>query len=154
TGNAVLDQILQEVARRTDRITVRDWIETIFLARQDLEGEALRTLVARGVLRQEVSKRLWVIDVERFPVVNNRPLLHVRERLAHAIRSDAIPETRDIMLLSIAEPCGLLCFVLSEAELVRRKDRIRNLCGLEAISRSVTDAILNLDTALRSFPRL
>jgi hypothetical protein len=87
--------------------------------------------------------------VERFPLVNDKPQQDVRVRLANAILTDAIPETRDIMLVSIAEPCGLLGYVLSENALALRKPRIQMLCNLETISRTVTAAILGLESALR-----
>jgi len=53
------------------------------------------------------------------------------------------------MLVSIAEACGLLGYVLSEAQLENRKQRIAALSNLETISRKVSDAILGLDTSLR-----
>ena len=149
TGNATLDRILDKMATRPDLTTVRAWIEEMFLDRQDLEGEALASLIQQGILRHEVSKLLWIIDVERFPMVNNRHQQHVKLRLAHAILTDEIPDTRDIMLVSIAEQCGLLGYVLGAAELANRKGRIEVLCNLETISRKVTAAILNLDSSLR-----
>jgi Golgi phosphoprotein 3 len=124
------------------------WIEEIFHRRDDLEGEALASLIRQGILRHEKSKLLWIIDVERFPMVNNRPQQHVKLRLAQAILSDAIPETRDIMLVSIAEPCGLLGYVLSDTQLESRRDRSQMLCHLETISRKVSEAIVNLDLKL------
>jgi hypothetical protein len=81
--------------------------------------------------------------------VDNQPQRHVKLRLAEAILSDTIPETRDIMLVSIAELCGLLGFVLSEAELANRRDRIKTLCSLETISRKVAGAIEALDKSVR-----
>jgi hypothetical protein len=149
TGNATLDRVLGQMTKRPDLTTVRAWIEEMFLDREDLEGEALSSLIAQGILRHEVSKLLWIIDVERFPMVNNRHQQHVKLRLARAILTDEIPDTRDIMLVSIAEPCGLLGYVLSSAELANRKDRIEMLCNLETISRKVAAAILNLDSSLR-----
>jgi len=149
TGNATLDRVMAHMATRPDLTTVRAWIEEIFHRRDDLEGEALQSLIASGVLRHEKSKLLWIIDVERFPLVNDKPQQDVRVRLANAILTDAIPETRDIMLVSIAEPCGLLGYVLSENALALRKPRIQMLCNLETISRTVTAAILGLESALR-----
>jgi len=149
TGNATLDRVLSEMAKRPELTTVREWIEELFIRRQDLEGEALASLIQAGILRHEVSKLLWIIDVERFPMVHNRQQQHVKLRLAQAILTDEIPDTRDIMLVSIAEQCGLLSYVLSPAELANRKDRIEMLSNLETISRKVTAAILNLDTSLR-----
>lgn len=149
TGNAILDRVLGQMAKRPDLKTVREWIEEMFHQRHDLDSEALESLLAQGILRHEVSKLLWIIDVERFPIVNNRQLQHVKVRLAEAILSDNIPATRDIMLVSIAEACGLLGYILSDVELENRKERIRTLCNLETISRKVSDAILGLDKAIR-----
>jgi Golgi phosphoprotein 3 len=149
SGNPVLDRILARLACRSDLETVRDWIEEMFLLRDDLEGQALQSLIDRGVLRHEKSKLLWIIDVERFPMVNNKPQQHVKIRLANAILTDAIPETRDIMLVSIAQQCGLLGYVLSDAELANRKQRVEMLCRLETISRKVGEAIVGLDKSIR-----
>jgi hypothetical protein len=145
TGNATLDRLLAHMATRPQLTTVRDWVEEIFLRREDLEGEALGSLIAGGVLRHEKTKRLWIIDVERFPMVNNKPQQHVKARLAQAILTDAIPDTRDIMLVSIAEQCGLLGYVLSATQIDSREQRIQTLCNLETISRKVSDAIAGLD---------
>ena len=149
TGNPILDRILARMATRPDLKTVRDWIEEMFLRRDDLEGEALQALITRGILRHEQSKLLWIIDVESFPMIDRKPQQHVKIRLARTILGDAIPETRDIMLVSIAEQCGLLGFVLSDSELSNRAQRIRMLCKLETISRQVAEAIAGLDKSIR-----
>jgi golgi phosphoprotein 3 len=149
TGVATLDRVLARMAARPDLQTVRDWIEEMFLRRDDLEGEALRSLIDQGILRHEQSKLLWIIDVERFPMVNSRPLQHVKLRLAEAILTDKIPDTRDIMLVSIAHQCGLLGYVLSDDELINRKERVHMLSHLETISRKVNEAILGLDKSIR-----
>ncbi len=149
TGNATLDRVLDAMAGHPQISTVRQWIEEMFERRHDFGGEALRSLIVQGILCHEKTKRLWLIDVERFPLVNNRPQQHVKTRLTDAILTDRIPDTRDIMLVSIAEACGLLGFVLSDAQLCARRQRIETLCGLETISRKVTAAIADLDHAVR-----
>ena len=149
TGNATMDRVLAHMAARAELSTVDDWIEEIFRQRADLEGEALASLIERGVLRHEKSKLLWIIDVERFPIVDDRRQQHVRLRLAHTILGDQIPETRDIMLVAIAEPCGLLRYVLSDDRIEARAERIRLLCNLETISRKVAEAIVRLDGTIR-----
>ena len=155
TGSATLDRVLAAMAQRGDLTSVRQWIDEIFHRRDDLEGEALHSLISLGLLRHEKSKRLWIIDVERFPMADNRPQQDVRLRLADAILSDTIPGTRDIMLVSIAEPCGLLGYVLTEAQLAARQQRIQMLCNLETISRKVADAIRALDATLhQGIPRM
>ena len=155
TGSPTLDRVLAAMAKRGDKTSVRDWIEEMFYRREDLEGEALASLIRQGILRHEKSKRFWIIDVEHFPMVNNQPQRDVRLRLVEAILSDKIPDTRDIMLVSIAEPCGLLGYVLAENQLASRRERIQTLCKLETISRKVSDAINDLEIALRQgLPRV
>jgi hypothetical protein len=149
TGNATLDRVLAEMAAKPKLSTVREWIEHIFQLRADLEGEALTSLTAQGILRHEKSKLLWIIDIERFPLVDNVRQRDVRQRLRQAILNDGIPDTRDIMLVSIAEPCGLLGYVLSDQQLEARRQRIQMLCKLETISRKVTAAIVSLDHSMR-----
>jgi golgi phosphoprotein 3 len=155
TGNATLDRVLADMARRTHLKTVEDWIEQLFYGRADLEGEALKSLIERGILRHQKSKLMWIIDVESYPMVNNKPQKFVTDRLASAILGDEIPDTRDIMLVSIAAPCGLLSYVLVEDALERRRRRIELLCHLETISRKVNAAIMSLDAARRNvIPRM
>ena len=149
TGTPILDRMLARMAERPDITTVRGWIEEMFLRRDDLEGDALQALISRGILRHEKSKLLWIIDIEHFPMVDNKPQQHVKVRLAQAILTDGIPDTRDIILTSIAQQCGLLGFVLSDSELHNRKQRIQTLCRLETISRQVGEAILSLDKSVR-----
>jgi len=155
TGSPTLDHVLAAMAQRGEITSVRQWIEEISYRRVDLEGEALASLIRQGILRHEKSKRLWIIDVERFPMVDNRPQQDVRLRLAEAVLSDSIPDTRDIMLVSIAEPCGLLGYVLDSQQLARRRERIQMLCNLETISRKVAIAINDLEIALhQNIPRI
>lgn len=154
TGNPTLDRVLQFMIDHPQISTVRQWIEKMFEGRHDLEGEALRSLISQGILRHEKTKRLWFIDVERFPLVNNHPQEHVKTRLANAILSDRIPDTRDIMLVSIAEACGLLGYVLTAAQLSARRQRIQALCGLETISRKVAGAIRDLDSDMHAMTKV
>ena len=155
TGSVTLDRVLDAMAQRGDLTSVQQWIDEIFGRRDDLEGEALASLIRQGILRHEKSKRLWIIDVERFPMVDNRPQQDVRLRLADAVLADSIPDTRDIMLVSIAEPCGLLGYVLTHAQISARRPRIQMLCHLETISRKVADAIAGLDASMQhSIPKM
>lgn len=145
TGNPVLDRILASIAAQPNLTGVEQWIEELVRRRDDLEGEALRSLTERGILRNERTKRLWIIDVERFPLVKVQEQQFVKRRLERAILTDEIPETRDIMLVTLAEACGLLGRVAGAEDLERRKDRIRTLCNLETIGRKVAAAIGSLE---------
>jgi len=141
TGNMLQDELLAELAAATGRMSVRGWVEQTFRLRKDLEDRALPQLAERGLVRLERVRRLWVIEVQRFPLVDGKPQQLARERLAQAILGDAIPATRDIMLVSLVAACGLLNLVLTPDKQEARAHRIETLSTLETISRNVSSAI-------------
>jgi len=143
TGNLLQDELLAELAGG-ETMSVRGWVEQTFRLHKDLEDRALSQLVERGLIRQEKTRRLWVIEVQRFPLVDGKPQQQVKERLADAILGDAIPATRDIMLVSLVAACGLLNLVLTPEQQDARAQRIETLSTLETISRNVSSAIAGL----------
>ena len=145
TGVAVLDDVMASMSAQPELTTVQQWIEALGRRRDDLEGEALRSLTARGILRHEKTKRLWIIDVERFPLVETREQQFVKRRLERAVLTDEIPSTRDIMLVSLVDACGLMSQVFSDGARDLRRQRIQMLCNLETISRKVAAAIRGLE---------
>lgn len=145
TGMAVIDNVLASMLEQPELTTVQQWIEALGRRREDLEGEALRMLVERGILRHEKAKRLWIIDVERFPLVETGEQKFVKRRLERAVLTDEIPAPRDIMLVSLVDACGLMGHLFSEGALQLRKQRIATLCNLETISRKVSEAIRGLE---------
>jgi len=151
TGVPVQDNVLSEMAKHPELDTVRAWIKALAEHSEYFESAALASLIARGVLRHEISTRLWIIEVERLAVADNKQQLNVKARLAQTILTDTIPDARDIMLVSVAEASGLLEYVLSRSQLESRRDRVVMLCGLETISREVGDAIVMLNDEIRTF---
>jgi hypothetical protein len=144
TGQRVQDELLAELVKQGGPLDVRRWVEQTFLLHKDLEERALEQLVDRGLVRMETSRRLWVIEIQRFPMVDGRPYQLVRDRLCDAILGDAVPPTRDIMLVSLASACGLLGAVLTPEQMAVRRDRIDALSSVETIARNVSNAIASL----------
>ena len=144
TGHAIQDDLLARLANGRAPLNIRQCVEDLFLQSQDLERHVLDQLQSRGIIRHQTDKLLWVIDRHRFPLVDGTPQRLVTVRVAQAILEDTIPETRDIMLVSLAAACGLLGVVLAEGQIEARADWIRTLSGIESISRNVGTAIASL----------
>lgn len=144
TGNSLQDELLAELASGAAPVGVRGWVEHTFREHKELEERALGLLIEHGVIRLETTKRLWIIDVHRFPLVDGKPQEQVKARLERAILDDAIPPTRDIMLVSLADSCGLLTRVMTEEQRDARASRIEALANIETIARNVSSAIAGL----------
>ena len=141
TGNPIQDELLAALAKGAASHKVADCLGQIFYQGRDLEGEALALLVKKDIIKQEASKLLWVIDLKRLRVIDGAPRQVVTARLAQAILGDDIPDVRDIMLVSLANACGLLGVVLAPAQIERRADWIQTLSKIETISRNVGASI-------------
>ncbi len=144
TGNPIQDELLASLAKGTGSHKVRDCVEQIFFQRKNLEGDALGLLVKKGIIRKEESKFLWVIDVQKLRVVDGAPHQGITARLAQAVLEDEIPEVRDIMLVSLANACGLLSVVLAPGQIELRAEWIKTLSRIETISRNVSSSIAAL----------
>jgi Golgi phosphoprotein 3 len=143
-GSPIHDQLLAALAKRVDSCPVRECIEEIFFQRKDLESESLDLLIQKGIVHRVKEKVLWIVDFDRLRLVDGAPRQIITVRLAQAILSDDIPDVRDIMLVSLANACGLLSVVLAPGQIRMRAERISNLCQIETISRNVSLAIHTL----------
>ncbi|HET6145669.1 MAG TPA: GPP34 family phosphoprotein [Candidatus Acidoferrales bacterium] len=115
-----------------------------FLSAQESRSAALAILIEKGILKKEAAKVLWVIDVERLRVMDGAHHQNIKTRLAKTVLEDEIPEVRDIMLVSLANACGLLSVVLAPAQIELRASWIETLSKIETISRNVSYAIARL----------
>ena len=75
---------------------------------------ALQRLIERGVLRREENRVLWVFGTRRYPMVENHEQQEVKLRIAALLMSDEIPDARDIVIVGLAEACGLLEHIFSK----------------------------------------
>lgn len=141
TGEPIQDELLASLGKTGTSRKVADCLGQIFYHGRDLEGEALAQLVKKGIIKQEATKLLWVIDLTRLRMVDGAPRQLVAVRLARAVLDDEIPEVRDIMLVSLANACGLLSVVLAPAQIEKRAEWIQTLSKIETISRNVGASI-------------
>ena len=157
TGDEVLDGVLAEIARKDGAEATGEeapdwgtflWVEELARRVDAYRDRLLDRLVARGVLRMEDTRVLWVFGSRAYPPATGIEGEEVRARLREAIFGDEIPEARDILLIGLANATGVLGFVLDAHELIEASDRIAQITALEEISRSVTRAVYEVQMAI------
>ena len=157
TGDEVLDGVLAEIARKDGAEATGEeapdwgtflWVEELARRVDAYRDRLLDRLVARGVLRMEDARVLWVFGSRAYPPATGIEGEEVRARLREAIFGDEIPEARDILLIGLANATGVLGFVLDAHELIEASDRIAQITALEEISRSVTRAVYEVQMAI------
>jgi len=136
-GNLLLDGTLRALERRGKEWAMRDAL--YFLSEQALaiRERVLGHLVARDVVRMVDKKVFWVFKGSQVPSHDGRETGAMRTRLRELILSDAIPDPRDTVLVSLVDACSMWGQVFSESELERVRDRIQALARMELMGQTL-----------------
>lgn len=141
TGDALLDGVLARLGADPVPHDSRHWIETLGAEADVFRNALLGSLVAKGVLRQESGRFLWVFAERRYPAVSGKEEREVKARIIGVLFNDEIPDPRDSLLIGLCRAAGLFSLILAPAELERVQPRIAQVANLEELNRSLTDAI-------------
>jgi hypothetical protein len=147
-GDALLDATLRVMALTPEPTGVARWMRQLAEEAESLRDKALQRLAARGVLRCEDKKVLWVFHAPSYPVNDRREGNAVRLRILSSLLSSDIPDSRDIVLVSLAEACGLFQFILSPSELASVTPRIAQIVKLDLVSQALQQAVEEIDAAM------
>ena len=126
TGEKLLDQAL---AALPDKATTVDALDVLRKQGGSLMDMAIARLIERGILRKQEGRILWVFESRRYPLIDGKELQEVKKRIADLLLSDEIPDPRDVVIICLAQACGLLRRVFSESELRSADARIEQLRG-------------------------
>jgi golgi phosphoprotein 3 len=140
-GDDILDDVLSGLAGICDsrsELSIPDALYETALDAEEYRARALKSLCARGVLREENGRHLWVFRVRRYPVIDDREQQEVRARMRRILLSEEIPDPRDVVLICLIDACALMGFVLSEQELDAATPRIEQLRKMDLIGQAVT----------------
>src|SRR5579875_3492101 len=145
TGEKLLDFALAAVPDKTTTIDALDALRKHGASLMDM---AIARLCERGILKKQEGRVLWVFESRRYPLIDGKELQEVKKRIADLLLSDEIPDPRDVVIISLAEACGLLRRVFSESELRSADKRIEQISRLDLIGQAMTDMMIELNAAL------
>lgn len=140
TGNSLLDPWLARLVAEQKIHPISYWLSVFSDEKPAMESAALDHLIARGILKRQEKKILWVIGLRRYPTIQNEERLEVRTRLARLIQGEEAPPHFDATLISLLKGCSLLQAVFSEDQLEGRADRIESIADSDPVGREVAEA--------------
>ncbi len=148
-GDDILDPALAEIAAETDSHDARFWVERAAARSGEIRSAAVDRLIARGILERREDRFLWVFRSRRYPVADEGTAeREVKLRIMELLFSDMIPTPRDVVIICLADACGILPHILSHRELQHVSPRIRFLRKMDLIGRAVTDAVWDIEVSL------
>ena len=149
----LLDPVLADMVSvsRNAAHNAEFWVRRIAQSSEELRARALSGLAAQGMVEADESGFFFLSRratlARRHGATQSQQAEETRQRILQAIFSDIIPDTRDIVIISLAHACDIFQRILPTDEYEEARERIELISRLEMISRSVTDGIRNLTLA-------
>ena len=140
-GDALLDPMLSEIAQASREHDALYWVEHSTHHADEIRETALARLVGNGVLGLSDDRVLRIFGTRHYPLANEEAERDLIRRIRETLLSDAIPDPRDIVIVTLADGCGLIGHILSAEEMAGAAERIELVRKLELIGRAFLNAM-------------
>ena len=147
TGDSLLDPTLEEIAKGNGRTTTY-WLEYVADRADGIRTEALGRLMNAGILEAEEDRFLWVFRSRRYPSVDGTAEREVKLRIMGVLFSDEIPTPRDVVIICLADACGIFKSLLSRRELDNVATRIEQVRRLDLIGQALSKGIQDIEMSI------
>ena len=147
-GDDLLDPTLAQVAEATETHDAAHWVHQTARHADQIRERALERLIGHGILQQQEESFLWVFKSRRYPAVDGKADREVKLRIMGVLFSDEIPDPRDIVIVCLAEACGIFQALLSRRELAHASARIEQVRKLDLIGQAISQAVWDIETSL------
>ena len=144
----ILDPVLAEIVAEGGGHDARYWVDRAAGRADEIRAASVRRLVERGILEMREDRILWVFRSRRYPVVDGTAEREVKLRIMALLFSEEVPTPRDVVIICLADACGIFTEMLSPRELRLAQPRISLLRKMDLIGRAVTDAVWDLQVSL------
>ncbi|MCY4107521.1 MAG: GPP34 family phosphoprotein [Chloroflexi bacterium] len=146
-GDSLLDPTLARI-EAGEKQDARYWVEHTAEHADEIREAALTRLVDHGILERQDDRFLWVFRSRRYPAVDGKVEREVKLRIMEVLFSDEIPDPRDVMLICLADACGIFEELLSRRELNTASARIEQVRRLDLIGQAMSQAIHDIEVSV------
>ena len=143
-GDSILDPTLAAIAAGQQR-DARYWVGQTARRAAEIRGEALSRLAERGILERHEGRFLWVFRSRRYPIIDGKAEREVKLRILGVLLSDDIPGPRDIVIIGLADACGILPELLPKGDYGKARARIDQVRKLDLIGQATSQAIHDIE---------
>ncbi len=148
TGDPILDDTLRQIQQKPEPQPAGYWLKHFEHQSRHIQERVLARLIQKGILKQENQRILWVFEVRRYPLMDNREVQEVKSRLRDLILSDDIPEPREVVLINLGNACRLLDDLFTPAEYEKVRARITALARLDLIGQEMAKSIREIERTM------
>ena len=156
--DALLDPVLADIAHNAETRDARFWVEHVAERGDEIRERALAALAAHAAIEIQddgfLSFQPSLTHARRYPSRDQESREDVRLRVMRVLFSHAIPDPRDIVIISLADASGAFERLLSPAEIEQVRERIALVGRMDLIGRSVANAVRTSKAPVRALPTI
>ena len=115
-----------------------------------IRAHALARLIERGILESREARFLWLFRSQRYPALDRSAKNEVKLRIMGVLFSDEIPDPRDVVIICLADTCGIFTELLSKREVGQASARIPQVRRLDLIGQAVSGALRDIEVSLQA----
>ena len=141
TGDPLLDPMLAEIARTEATHDALYWVDHATRHADEIRETALERLIGNGVLEMKDERYLWIFGTRRYFVLDEKVERALVQRIKTVLLSEVIPDPEDIVIITLADGCGLIGPLLSPDEAARAAPRLELVRMMDLIGRAFLTAM-------------
>ena len=142
-GDTLLDPTLARIASG-EQSDARYWVEQTARQAGEIRQAVLSRLIERGVLVR-LPNRFRGFRSQRYQAVAGKAESEVKLRIIGILLGDEIPDPRDVVIICLANACGVFDEVLPEHNLKAVSARIEQIRKLDLIGQATFRAIQDIE---------
>lgn len=144
-GDSLIDPTLARIVETPEDRNAEYWVRTVAQYADQVRSDAVARMLSRGILTSaddgSISLARSVARTRQYPSGDGSPEQEVRLRIMRVLFGDDIPGPRDVVIICLAEACGLFRKILSRDELKEAQDRIELVLKMDLIGRSLIQSV-------------
>lgn len=156
-GDDVLDPVLARLAENPETACAEYWVRHFAQDGERIRASSLQRLVEAGIIRSAdegaIETTTKVARAKRYPTVGGKAEQEVRLRIMGVLFSDDVPGPRDVVIICLADACGVFKGMLAKAEFEEARERIDTVRRLDLIGQAVTRAVRESESEEKKTPR-
>lgn len=137
TGDAALDPVLSAMSAAGSSTNIERFVERLVPLGAGVREAALAALCRRGVLERSEQKSLFRRPRTSFALQDDKDLAGLRAQLREVLLGSAMPEPRDVCIMTLAKTCGLIDRLIGPEDMRAAMDRLEAFSKTELIGQTV-----------------
>lgn len=146
TGDDLLDPTLSDIVRLNEPQSHTFWVRHIAEHGSDIRRKTAARLIDKGILNQSdgggfLYRTHSVSRSRRYLSQDGKLEIDVKLRIVRELLENETTNSRDAAIISLADACNILKYILSEEDMVEASERITQISQTNPIAQSVKQII-------------